>query len=95
MRRPVLVLFAVAVLFAAGGASAQGPARPGTPPQGGYIEKRTDEGAAIWFPEDTLPGTGPSPYGDTLRRPPGVTRVGLLRPRMNFVSEMLKSVENL
>ena len=60
-----------------------------------YVEKKVEEGTAVWFPEDTLGTSGPSMYGDTIRRPPGVVRVGLLRPRVSFIPQMLKSVENL
>ena len=60
-----------------------------------YVEKKVEEGTAVWFPEDTLGTSGPSMYGDTIRRPPGVIRVGLLRPRVRFIPQMLKSVENL
>ena len=49
----------------------------------------------VKFTGDELVGPNGGAYGDVIRRPPGVTRLGLIRPRMNFVSELLKSVENL
>lgn len=47
------------------------------------------------FGGDPLSGDAESFYGFEVRRPPGVLRQGLIRPRVNFVSELLKSVENL
>lgn len=61
-----------------------------------YTEQRTVGGdQVVSFPDDELPGDVNSAYGFTVRRPPGVLRANLIRPRVNFVSEMLKSVENL
>ncbi len=60
-----------------------------------YTETRVAGDQVVTFPGDELPGTGPSPYGDTIRRPPVVMRHGLITPRLNFVSELLKSVEHL
>jgi hypothetical protein len=62
---------------------------------GDYSENRTDGSAVVIFKEDGVAGGGANAFGGTILRPPGATRVGLLRPRFNFVSEMLKSVENL
>jgi hypothetical protein len=60
-----------------------------------YTELRTGGDQVVEFKGDTLPGDTNSAYGFTIRRPPGVLRAGLIRPRVNFVSELLKSVENL
>ncbi len=60
-----------------------------------YSEQRTEGGAVVTFEKDDLRGGGPSALGDSIRRPPGAIRVGLIRPRFNFVPELLKSVENL
>ncbi len=61
-----------------------------------YTEQRSVGGdQVVTFPGDELPGDVNSAYGFTIRRPPGVLRANLIRPRVNFVSEMLKSVENL
>jgi hypothetical protein len=59
------------------------------------VEQRVDGNQVVTFPGDPLPGDQNSAYGFTVRRPPGVIRALLIRPRMNFVSELLKSVENL
>jgi hypothetical protein len=60
-----------------------------------YVEQRVDGNQVVTFPNDALKGDENSAYGFTIRRPPGVLRAGLIRPRVNFVSELLKSVENL
>lgn len=62
----------------------------------GYDEKHIDGDQVVTFTEaDDLTAPGNGAYGDLIRRPPGVTRAGLIRPRLNFVPELLKSVENL
>lgn len=60
-----------------------------------YKESRIEGGSVISFETDGLRADGNNFLGDTIRRPPGAVRVGLIRPRFNFVPEMLKSVENL
>jgi len=60
-----------------------------------YVDKDLQGDQVVTFTGDELAGMSGGPYGNILRRPPGVTRAGLIRPRMNFVSELLKSVENL
>ena len=47
------------------------------------------------FIGDPLEGDENSAYGFTMRSPPRVLRALLIRPRVNFVSELVKSVENL
>jgi len=101
---------ALAALTLATAASAQGPAPSKTAPApapaaaaaasttvttSDYVEQRVDGNQVVTFPGDTLPGDQNSAYGFTVRRPPGVLRAGLIRPRVNFVSELLKTVENL
>jgi hypothetical protein len=79
------------------------PAKPAAAPAattstvttGDYTEQRTGGDQVVEFKGDQLPGDVNSAYGFTVRRPPGVLRAGLIRPRVNFVSELLKSVENL
>jgi hypothetical protein len=83
------------VTFAASSASAQTTNGNASSKPAPYIEKKGDAGSSVWFPDDNLATSGPSMYGDTIRRPPGVIRVGLLQPRVSFVPQMLKSVENL
>ena len=60
-----------------------------------YTEQHIGGDQVVTFPGDALPGDVNSAYGFTIRRPPGVLRAGLIRPRANFVPELLKSVENL
>lgn len=76
-------------------ASPAAPSASGTTATPEYVEHRVDGNQVVTFPGDTLPGDNNSAYGFTIRRPPGVLRAGLIRPRVNFVSELLKSVENL
>jgi len=77
-------------------ASAQAPSPRTATATKDYTEQRTVGGdQVVSFPDDELPGDVNSAYGFTVRRPPGVLRANLIRPRVNFVSEMLKSVENL
>jgi hypothetical protein len=60
-----------------------------------YVEQRTGGDQVVTFGGDPLDGDPNSAYGFTIRRPPGILRANLIRPRVNFVSELLKSVENL
>jgi hypothetical protein len=77
-------------------ASAQTAAKPaGSIVTSDYTEQRVEGGSVVTFPGDELPGDPNDPYGGVVRVPPRVLRVGLIRPRMNFVPELLKSVENL
>ncbi len=64
-------------------------------PKPGYQESKVEGGSVVSFETDGLRGDGTNFMGETIRRPPGAVRVGLIRPRFNFVPEMLKSVENL
>jgi hypothetical protein len=61
----------------------------------GYTEQKTEWGAAVTFTDDLAKGSTFDPNGDIVRSRPKAARVTLLRPRYNFVTEMLKSVENL
>jgi hypothetical protein len=60
-----------------------------------YVEQNVGGDQVVKFTGDELKGPTDGAYGTVIRRPPGVARVGLIRPRMNFVVELLKSVENL
>ena len=101
---------AMAVLALATSASAQAPAsapKPAAPAAAAtpttttttttsdYVEQRTGSDQVVTFGGDPLGGDPNSAYGFTMRSPPRVLRAGLIRPRVNFVSELLKSVENL
>ena len=54
-----------------------------------YVEQATEGSQVVTFGNDKLDGDPLSAYGFTMRRPPGVLRAGLIRPRMNFVPELL------
>lgn len=87
--------FAQAPTAAPKPAAAPAPAPATVVSTADYTEQRLEGNQVVTFPGDTLPGDLDSPYGTTIRPPPGVLRAGLIRPRVNFVSELLKSVENL
>jgi hypothetical protein len=76
-------------------ASAQAPTSTATTTTPDYTEQRVDGSQVVTFGGDPLKGDDNSAYGFTMRAPPRVLRAGLIRPRVNFVSELLKSVENL
>ena len=61
----------------------------------GYTEQSVDGSQVVEFIGDPLKGDENSAYGFTMRSPPRVLRALLIRPRVNFVSELVKSVENL
>lgn len=61
-----------------------------------YTERQEVDGSqVVSFGGDELPADGPNIYGGIVQRPPTVIKQLLIRPRMNFVPELLKSVENL
>ena len=70
-------------------ASAQ-PARPSD-----FVEQKVDSGQAVIFRDDPLQAGGLDPNGYIIRARGSFWRTGLLRPRLNFVPEMLKSAESL
>jgi hypothetical protein len=61
----------------------------------GYNEQRVEGGTAVTFEDDLAKGATFDPLGDIVKAPPRAQRMALMRPRYNFVSEMLKTVENL
>lgn len=75
--------------------AAAAAARATTTTTSEYVEQQTDGSQVVTFGGDPLEGDPNSVYGFTIRRPPPILRAGLIRPRVNFVSELLKSVENL
>jgi hypothetical protein len=85
-----LVTFALAPA-----AFAQAPATPAPVTTADYTEKRTGSDQVVTFTDDPLNSDYNSDYGLSMRAPPRVLRAGLIRPRVNFVSELVKSVENL
>jgi hypothetical protein len=65
------------------------------PPASGYIEQHLEGNQVVTFEGDPLKGDENGSSGITVLHPPRVLRAQLIRPRVNFVSELLKSVENL
>lgn len=93
MKTLISVAVASSILLCAAIAGAQG--RPSTRETPDYVERNLGGDAVVTFVGDELASPPGGAYGDTVRRPPGVTKVGLIRPRLNFVVELLKTVENL
>ncbi len=60
-----------------------------------YTEQNLSGDQVVKFTGDELVGPAGGAYGDVIRRPPGVTRLFLIRPRLNFIPELVKTVENL
>jgi hypothetical protein len=60
-----------------------------------YKEKQTSDGQAVTFDDDPLGALDGQPIGQQLWgfRPP--LRCDLMRPRTNFVPELLKTVEKM
>jgi hypothetical protein len=76
-------------------ASAQTGGAANAPKASGFSEQSVDGGRNVVFDDDRALGTAYDPFADLVRAKPPAARVNLLRPRYNFVPEMLKSVENL
>lgn len=75
--------------FSAPAAAEPRPARPAT------AESRTDQGYAYNFDDDPLSAPGMSALSGLIKVRQKAARSTLVRPRLNFVAEMLKSVEVL
>lgn len=73
----------VALALSAGMASAQ------------VKESKSDDGYGYQFDDDPLNAGGFGPNDATIRVRAKAARTTLIRPRISFVPEMLKSVENL
>jgi hypothetical protein len=76
-------------------AFAQAPAAAATVTTSEYLEQNVDGSQVVTFRGDPLKGDENSTFGFTIRPAPRALKAGLIRPRSNFVSELLKSVENL
>jgi hypothetical protein len=85
---------AAAVVLGGGSAAAQ-PTRAVKTETADYTEQSLSGEQVIKFTGDELAAPPGGPYGDTIRPAPGPVKVGLIRPRLNFIPELLKSVENL
>jgi len=60
-----------------------------------FAQDKKDEGYGYEFSDDPLSAGGFGPNDATIRVRSGPVRTTLIRPRTQFVVEMLKSVENL
>lgn len=61
-----------------------------------YVEQKDVTGdQVVKFTGDELAGGNGSPSSTLIIRTTGPARVPLIRPRLNFIPELLKSVENL
>jgi hypothetical protein len=83
MRLAVCGGLGAALLFVAGLSSAQ------------VKESKSDDGYGYQFDDDPLNAGGFGPNDATIRVRARAARTTLIRPRISFVPEMLKSVENL
>jgi len=83
MRLAVCGSLGAALLFVAGLSSAQ------------VKESKSDDGYGYQFDDDPLNAGGFGPNDATIRVRARAARTTLIRPRISFVPEMLKSVENL
>ncbi len=83
--------------FAQTGAQAPPAAAPAkaAAPKTSFVEQKTENGNHVVFDDDLASGTAYDPFTDLVRGPLLGARMPLLRPRFNFVPELLKSVENL
>ncbi len=86
-KRVVVAVAALSVLLISSVASAQGKANA--------KESKDEQGYGYTFDDDPLAAGGFGPGDATIRVRPGAVRTTLIRPRTSFVTEMLKSVENL
>jgi hypothetical protein len=85
---------ALAVILLCGApAQAQGLQGGAQPPTAAVVT--TPGGYSVWFPVDKLGAAGSGPTGIVIKGHLDTARMGLMRPRTQFVTEMLKAVENL
>lgn len=70
-------------------------ARPALAQESTYVETKNDSGQDIRFRDDPMSAIAGNPVGAQLTgfHPP--RRFNLMRPRKNFVPELLKTVENM
>ena len=81
MKKSLTVLAALAcALSLTTGAAAQGTSAPDV---------------SYEFEDDNVEGGYRSPLGDLIRVPPRGSRVTLVRPRVHFVPELMKSIETI
>jgi hypothetical protein len=87
-KRVVVAVAALSVLLISSVAAAQGK-------KANAKEAKDEQGYGYTFDDDPLAAGGFGPGDATIRVRPGAVRTTLIRPRTSFVTEMLKSVENL
>ena len=92
--RIVSVALGLAAFMASGAALAQDKPAAGAAPAAGGGDRGGD-GYGYEFDDDPLAAGGFGPNDATIRVRPRAARTTLIRPRIQFVDEMLKSVENL
>ena len=90
----ILAASAVMVGFAAP-AMAQDANAGATGEDTSYKTQDVDEGYAVTFKDELLDGAGMDGNMAILRVRPQAARVILIRPRLHFVNELLKSAETI
>ena len=76
--------------------SSSAPSSSTTTRTADYVEQKDVQGdQVVKFTGDELAGTNGAPGSSLMIRATGPIRVALIRPRLNFIPELLKSVENL
>ena len=60
-----------------------------------YLDQKDATGHSVVFKDDPMTAAGRDASGYVLTVRPGAARVGLLKPRVHFIVEMLKSIESL
>lgn len=61
----------------------------------GYVERRIDQGAFVIFLDDPMDGANLGVVGSVITAPKAAARAMLIRPRVQFVDELFRSVERL
>lgn len=93
MRTSISVLVAGACFFVSASAFAQPvSSKPGA---AGYQEQKVDGGQSVIFKDDDLLAGDGAPLIAATGHPGRAFRANLIRPRTQFVAELLKTVESL
>jgi hypothetical protein len=71
------------------------PARADDVGRAPYRETTVGSDTVVDFPDDPLDGKGIGTLGLDVRIGPKAMRLNLMRPRLNFLTEMYKSVEHM
>jgi hypothetical protein len=87
MKKTGFVLALALGIFAATSASADNTTT--------YVEKKDGNDQNVIFTDDPMTAPGMGPLGEQIKVRPSAVRMMLLRPRTQFITQMLKSVENL